>query len=216
MKVTAIVPAYNEEKTVGNVLKVLASSDRIDKITVVDDGSTDNTSKIIKKIQSKKVKIITLRKNMGKGDAVKMASKHIKSGVVMLFDADLIGLRGEHIEKLLEPIAKEKASMVIGLRDKGSAIANMMMPYFPLTGGERAFVSNVFLDISKMPLIEGWGLESVMNDYCKKKRLRVVKIKMDGVDHIGIQTKKYGLMAFVKEIYDVVLTKIKLMGVKYD
>ncbi len=55
-----------------------------------------------------------------------------------------------------------------------------------------------------------------MNDYCKKKKLKVVKVKLDGVNHIGLQTKKFGLMAFAKEIYDVVLTKIKLICVKYN
>ena len=68
----------------------------------------------------------------------------------------------------------------------------------------------------KIPLIGGWGLESVMNDYCRKKGLRISKVRLDGVDHIGLQTKKFGLMAFIKEIYDVVLTKAKLLGVRYD
>ena len=49
-----------------------------------------------------------------------------------------------------------------------------------------------------------------------KKKLKIAKVKLNGMDHIGIQTKKYGLMAFLKEIYDVVLTKIKLFGVKYE
>ncbi len=108
------------------------------------------------------------------------------------------------------------AAMVIGLRDKGNAIANMLMPYFPLTGGERAFSAKVFMEIMKCPLVGGWGLESVMNDYCKKKKLKVAKVKLDGMGHIGIQTKKYGMMAFLKETYDVISTKIKLIGVKYD
>ena len=106
--------------------------------------------------------------------------------------------------------------MVIGLRDKGSVIGNMIMPYFPLTGGERAILTKVFMKIRRNPLIKGWGLESVMNDYCRKKKLKVVKVKLDKMDHVGIQTKKYGLKAFLREIYDVVLTKIKLIGVKYD
>ncbi|MBI3035010.1 glycosyltransferase family 2 protein [Candidatus Woesearchaeota archaeon] len=213
MKVTAVVPVYNEEKTVGNVLKTLTSSDKINEIIVVNGGSTDNTSKIIKKFR---VRIINLKHPSGKGGAVKAASAKIKSDVILTFDADLVGLRKEHIDKLLRHVLDESAAMVIGLRDKKNFIGNMLMPYFPLTGGERAFAANVFLDMMKYPLIKGWGLESVMNDYCKKKKLKVVKVKLDGMDHIGLQTKKYGLFAFLKEIYDVVLTKIKLLVVKYD
>ena len=213
MKVTAVVPVYNEERTIKNVLGILTSSDRIDKIIVIDGRSTDDTPNVIKKF---KVNITTLKKPKGKGYAVKVGTKNIKSDIILFCDADLIGLRKEHIDKLLEPIFKKNAAMVIGLRDKGNFIANMIMPYFPLTGGERAILTRVFMEIRKTPLIEGWGLESVMNDYCKKKKLKVVKVKLEGMDHIGLQTKKYGLVAFLKEIYDVVLTRIKLLGVKYD
>ena len=213
MKVTAVVPVYNEEKTIKNVLDVLTSSDMINEIIVVDDGSTDNTPEIIKKFN---VKIITLKKPRGKGYAVKVGTKDIKTNIIIFFDADLIGLKKEHVDVLLEPVTKGGAAMVIGLRDKGNIIANMIMPYFPLTGGERAILTNVFMEIRKNPFIEGWGLESVMNDYCKKKKLKVVKTKLTGVDHIGMQHKKYGLMAFLRQIYDVAITKIKLFGVKYD
>ena len=212
-KVTAIVPVYNEEKTIGNVLRVLTSHNGLHEIIVVDDGSTDGTQKILRQF---KVKVIRLKKNIGKGGAVRIATKSIKSDIILLIDADLIGLRKEHIDNLLGPVVKGNAAMVIGLRDKGNAIANMIMPYFPLTGGERAILTKVFMDIRKSPLIEGWGLESVINDYCKKKKLKVVKVKFNGVDHIGLQTRKYGLMDFLKEIYDVALTKIKLLNVNYD
>ena len=213
MKVTAVVPVYNEEKTIRNVLNALISNDKIDEIIVVDSGSTDKTPNIIKQF---KVKIITLKKPKGKGHAVEVGTKNITTDIILFCDADLIGLRKEHIDKLLEPIFKKDAAMVIGLRDKGNIIANGIMPYFPLTGGERAILTKVFMKIRKNSLIEGWGLESVMNDYCKKKNLKVIKVKLDGMNHIGLQTKKYGLMAFLKEIYDVVLTRIKLLGVKYD
>lgn len=213
MKVTAVVPVYNEEKTVKSVLEALVSSNKINKLIVVDSGSTDNTPNIIKKF---KVKIVTLKKPKGKGYAIKVGTNNISTEVILFFDADLIGLKKEHVDKLLEPVIDEGAAMVIGLRDKGNFIANTIMPYFPLTGGERAILTKEFMKIRKNPLIEGWGLESVMNDYCKKKKLKVVKVMLDGMDHIGLQTKKHGLLAFLKEIYDVVLTKIKLLPVKYD
>ena len=219
MKVTAVVPVYNEEKTIKNVLEVLTSSDRINEIIVINGGSTDRTPHIINKFKSNKklkIRIMNLKHPNGKGDAVRIGTKNIKSEILLFFDADLIGLKKEHIDKLLEPVVNEGAAMVIGLRDKGNLIGNMLMPYFPLTGGERAILTKVFMEIRKCPLIEGWGLESVMNDYCKKKKLKIFKVKLDGMNHIGLQTKKYGLMAFLKEIYDVVLIKIKLFGVKYN
>lgn len=219
MRVAAIVPVYNEERTVQGVLDALVSSKRINEIIVIDGGSTDNTPVILAKFKNHKnpkVKLLRILEPNGKGNAVRDASEGLKCDIVMLFDADLIGLRTDHIDRLLDPVAKDGAAMSIGLRDKQSAIGNMIMPYFPLTGGERAFRAEVFMSIRKSPLILGWGLESVMNDYCKKKKLKVAKVFMDGMDHIGVQAKKYGLMAFLKEIYDVILTKAKLVGVRYD
>lgn len=216
MKVTAVVPVYNEEKTIGGVLKVLLASDKIDYTVVVDDGSNDNTLNILKKFKSQKLKIIKSKKNTGKGNAVRVATKDIKSDVILFIDGDLIGLKEEHVEKLLEPVVNGNNIMIIGLMDKGNFIANIIMPYFPLTGGQRAISANVFTEIRKNPLIGGWGLESVMNDYCRKKKLKFSTVKLDGVDHIGVQAKKYGLMAFLKQIYEVTLTKVKLLKVRYE
>lgn len=216
MKVSAVVPVYNEEKTIGNVLNVLLASNKIDHAIVVDDGSNDNTQNILEKFKSKKLKIIKLRRNTGKGNAVRVATKNMKSDVILFIDGDLIGLKEEHLKKLLNPVINNNVSMVIGLMDKGNFIANMIMPYFPLTGGQRAILAKVFMEIRKTPLIEGWGLESVMNNYCRKKNLKFSTVKLDGVDHTGVQAKKYGLMAFLRQIYDVALIRIKLLGVKYN
>ena len=213
MKITAVVPVYNEERTVKGVLDALLSSKRIDNIIVVDDGSTDNTYKIIRKF---KVKVIRLKKQHGKGNAIKIGTKNIKSDIILFFDADLLNLKKRHIDKLLAPVANGESVMAIGLMDKDNLIANMIMPYFPLTGGQRAILTKVFTEIKKIPLIGGWGLESVMNDYCKKKNLKFSIIKLDGVDHVGVQAKKYGLMAFLRQIYDVALTRVRLLRIRYN
>lgn len=212
MKTTAIVPVYNEEKTVEKILKILDSHSRINKIIVVDDCSTDDSLNIIKKFV---VKIISLDKNGGKGGAVKIASKFVTTELVLLLDADLIGLTHKHIDDLLDTAMDRRAAMVIGLKDQKNIISNLIMPYFPLTGGDRVLLTNVFKEIIKQKLIEGWGIEYVMNDYCKKKDLRVEKIKLKGLNHIGLQTKKYGLGVFIKQIYEVVMVRLKLFGVKY-
>ena len=216
MKVTAVVPVYNEEKTIKGVLEVLSSSKDIDEILVIDDGSTDKTPDIIKRLQANKMEYIKLKRNIGKDNAIRKCAKNINSEIVMIFDSDLIGFEKHHIENMLNALVEEKAGMVIGLRDKGNFLANIIMPYFPLTGGERALRTNIFKEIIKIPFHERWGLEWIMNDYLKKKKLKIAKIRLEGVDHIGLQTKKYGIMAFLKQIYDFVLTKIKLFGVKYD
>ncbi len=213
MKTTAIIPVHNEERTIGAVLNALVSNHRISNVIVVDDGSTDNTPEIVKRF---KVKMIRLNKRVGKGDAVKIGAKNVKSGIILLIDADLVGLKKEHINKILDPFTKSftqrNVAMAVGLRDKGNFIVNMLMPYLPLIGGERAIAAEAFNEILKNPLIKEWGLESVMNDYCRKKKLKIVKVKLHGMDHLGILNKKFELTEFSKKVYSFIITRIKLLN----
>ena len=75
--------------------------------------------------------------------------------MLLFFDADLLNLKKEHVEKLLNPVANGDVAMVIGSMDKGNFIANMIMPSFPLTGGQRAILTKVFMEVRKIPLIKG-------------------------------------------------------------
>jgi len=211
--ITTIIPVYNEERTIKDVLKVVTTYKRIDKIIVVDDGSTDSTPEIITEFD---VEVVTLKQNTGKGGAVRIAAKNVDKGILLLIDADLIKLTHKHIDGLLNTLIDNNASLVIGLRDQPTSLANKIMPYFPLTGGERAIEVEVFKEILKNDLILGWGLEYVMNDYCKKKNLKRCTVKLNGLNHISLLSEKRGWRAFLKEIYDVVSVKLKLFRVRYD
>ena len=89
MKVTAILPAFNEEKTIANVLTTLINSDLINEIIVVDDASTDNTLRIVQSFDCKKLQIISLEKNVGKSDAVKIATINLETEILFFCDGDL-------------------------------------------------------------------------------------------------------------------------------
>ncbi|MDK2869679.1 MAG: hypothetical protein PWP39_914 [Pyrococcus sp.] len=105
-----IIPAYNEEKRIGNVLARIP--DFVDEVIVIDDGSSDATYEIARRYADKVVK---LNKNMGKGAALREGLKHASGDIIVFMDAD-----GQHdpeeISKLLEPIIKDKADFVIGKR----------------------------------------------------------------------------------------------------
>ena len=131
MKVTAVVPVYNEEKTIKGALEVLKLSKDIDEIIVVDDGSTDKTPDIIKRLKTNKMEYIKLKRNIGKDNSLRNCAESINSDIVMLFDSDLIGLEEHHIKNMLNTLIEEKAGMVIGLRGKGNFLANLIMPYSP-------------------------------------------------------------------------------------
>ena len=89
-KLSIIIPVYNEQNTIQKVLNKIYKLKFIKKqIIVVDDGSNDNTLKILKKNNNKIYKLIRHTKNLGKGAAIKSAKKYVSGSVVIIQDADL-------------------------------------------------------------------------------------------------------------------------------
>jgi glycosyltransferase involved in cell wall biosynthesis len=119
MKLTVVIPTYNEEKTIEEVLKAVSETEVGDlgltkEIIVVDDGSSDGTGQIVEKWQDK---IILLRHktNQGKGASIKTALKAASGDIIIIQDADHEYNPREY-PRLLEPILKRKADVVYGSR----------------------------------------------------------------------------------------------------
>ena len=124
MKVSVIIPTYNEEKVIGDCLKSLSEQTYKDlEIIVVDDGSTDNSRF---KIQSPKLqfKIQNLKlleqRHLGPGEARNLGAKQAKGDILVFVDADMI-FDKKFIEMLIKPIMTEKA---IGTFSKDELVLN--------------------------------------------------------------------------------------------
>ncbi|MDO8269617.1 MAG: glycosyltransferase family 2 protein [Candidatus Levybacteria bacterium] len=142
-----VIPVYNEEKTIGTVLENLEkiklhSIDR--EIIIVDDGSKDQSVRIIKeKIRkSKNIKLIEHPHNKGKGAAVVTGFANAKGDILLIQDADL-EYNPKDIPKLLEPILKGKDKVVYGTRLRKNIV---------LTGNNKTplpfhFFGNKFLSL---------------------------------------------------------------------
>ncbi len=212
MKITAIVPVFNEEKTIKNVLTTLNKSKIIDEIVVVNDASTDKSLKEIKSIKSKKLKIISLKKNLGKSDAVKIAVKNLKTDILFFCDGDLINLKEKHINQIIEPIKDGKIAMSVGLRDY-CLIINFLYKkgFFPLIAGERALHHSIFRNTMKNPLMKDYGLEVVLNDYCKRNNIPIYKnVLYDLKQTIKSKKWKNGTYLLIKEMFQVFLVMLML------
>ena len=109
--ITAIIPAYNEEKTIGSV--VLGAQQHVSRVIVVDDGSTDQTAEIAKLAGAE---VLVHPTNQGKGAALKTGFQAVEdSNIIVTLDSD-----GQHdtsqIPRLLEPIQNDEADVVNGSR----------------------------------------------------------------------------------------------------
>jgi glycosyltransferase involved in cell wall biosynthesis len=119
MKLSIIIPVYNEEKFIQDIIERVKNSNtgKIKKeIIIVDDCSSDNTRKILKKKINKKVdKIIYHEHNQGKGAALRTGIKEATGDVVIIQDADFEYDPNDYL-KVVTPIFENKAEVVYGSR----------------------------------------------------------------------------------------------------
>jgi glycosyltransferase involved in cell wall biosynthesis len=116
-KISIIVPTYNEEKTIDSVLNTLNSTDfGLEKeIIVVDDGSTDNTLFVVEKYKNDSLKIVSHKKNQGKGAAIKTGIQNSTGDIIVIQDADL-EYNPQELKTLIQPILDKKTLVVYGSR----------------------------------------------------------------------------------------------------
>ena len=121
MKLSIVVPVFNEESTITQVLaKLLALSFPFDvEVIVVDDGSTDRTAEEIKLFnRNNVVKVHSSLINLGKGAAVRFGIEYADGDYIIVQDADL-ELDPADILRIVEPIRDERSAVVYGSRFKG-------------------------------------------------------------------------------------------------
>ena len=117
MKLSVLIPVYNEVKTIDQIVKMVRGQEVKNlQIIIVDDCSTDGTKKILKNKLHKYVHIIIYhKKNIGKGGAIRSAQKLINGNIVIIQDADL-EYNPKDYKKLIDPIILKKSKVVYGSR----------------------------------------------------------------------------------------------------
>jgi len=170
MDISVIVPAYNEEDRIVDTIAGIRKSKYINNIIVIDDGSQDDTRKVVQNLD---VDLISLNKNMGKGYALKCGiNKALKSSKIIIFlDADL-GKSANEVDKLISPVVNNECDVTVARfrsasRKGGFGLVKLLskkgVKYFTKQevncslSGQRAFKSDVLRAIKDIP--DTYGVE---------------------------------------------------------
>jgi glycosyltransferase involved in cell wall biosynthesis len=201
MKISIIIPCFNEEKTISLVInKILSSYPGEKEIIVIDDCSTDKTREILKSdLENKIDKLILNEKNYGKGFSIRKGINISEGDVILIQDADLEYDPSDY-DKLLKPIKKGVADVVYGSRFLGGeekrvlyfwhTVGNKFLTTFSnmfsnlnltdMEVGYKLFKSDVIKDLN---LVEDrFGFEPEITAKIAKKKIRIFEV---GISYYG-------------------------------
>ena len=122
MKISIIVPVFNEEKTIiqilKNIKKIESKVQGDFEIIVINDGSTDNTINLLNENKNIYEKLININKNQGKGNAINEGFRNSTGDIIIIQDADL-EYNPKDVLKLIKPIVNSSYKVVYGSRILG-------------------------------------------------------------------------------------------------
>ena len=146
MKISVIIPAKNEERTIAEIIRRVKAVNLTKEIIVIDDASTDKTGHILDKVSQEQdsgnpIKVIRHLQNQGKGAAIRTGLKEAVGDIVIIQDADL-EYDPQDYAGLIQPIIDGKTSVVYGSRCLSKN--RISSPGFFLGGKLLSFLTNLF------------------------------------------------------------------------
>jgi len=187
--VSLIIPAYNEEKNIGNVIEIAQKVSAISEIIVVDDGSKDKTAQISKDLG---VEVISHHKNLGKGEALKTGISSANGEILLFLDADWENITVGKIWAIIKPVLKGRADFVKATftRSRGRVtefgIKPMMKVLYPEMNFEQP-ISGQFAGkkefLEKVQIEPKWGIDIAILLDAIKEDLRIVEVSVGEVVH---------------------------------
>lgn len=173
LSITCIIPFYNEANRIQTVLNQLTKVALINEIVCVDDGSTDQTSQVIKH-QFSHIKVIRLGKNLGKSAAVAAALPEISSTHVLLFDADVHNFCEADVRDGLIAM-DDSIDMLIFAQSRDSWLLKTLR-FNILNSGERVIKTRLLNEIITTKKPKNYALEQTLNQWCYQNKLKVAWI----------------------------------------
>ena len=178
-RTAAIIPAWNEAATVGAVVYAALDARLVDEVIVVDNASTDATAA---EAAAHGARVVS-EPVPGKGQAMRAGVAAAGDAEVVVFlDADLVGLRPDHVDTLVATVASGRAAMACGLFDRGPVANPIFLASLPVLTGQRALRRELF-DALAAADIAGYRVEAALNSLVAQRNLVRHDEVLDGLWH---------------------------------
>ncbi len=211
MKISIIIPCFNEVDTIEKIVEKVKSQNQYEKeIIVIDDFSTDGTRELIKKRLNEKIdKLLLNSKNFGKGYSVRQGIEISTGDIILIQDADLEYDPSDY-SKLIEPIKNGYADVVYGSRFIGSDEKRVLFFWHSIGNFILTFLSNMFSNLNltdmencykvfKSEIIKNiklkenrFGFEPEITAKLAKKKCRIYEVGVKYYGRTYEQGKKIG------------------------
>ena len=158
MKISIVIPCYNESKTINTVYEKVSNFKNLEKeIIIIDDCSTDDSRKIIEKIAESdpNVKVIFKDQNQGKGSALKEGFKLAEGDLVIIQDADMEYDPSDY-DKLLKPFFETDADVVYGSRFIGGEYVRLHFFWHYLANKILTILTNIITNLNMTDMETGY------------------------------------------------------------
>lgn len=235
MNLSVLVPVYNEAATVEEVLRRVRSVRLPKEIIVVDDGSTDGTREILKRLAQEaaaendslnRLKVVFQPENRGKGAAIRTGLDHVTGDIVIIQDADLEYDPQDYM-KLLDPILSGKADVVYGSRFYGGGPHRVLFFWHYLGNQIVTFFSNILTNLNLTDMEVGYkvfraevirnlpirsnrfGFEPEITVKVAKRRCRVYEVPISYHGRTYAEGKKITWKDGIAALYFLIRFRIK-------
>lgn len=185
--VAVIIPAYNEGPRVASVVRAAVAARLPKRVVVVDDGSSDDT---VEAARAAGAHVLVLRPNRGKAGAMDAGVVAVCEDGICFLDADLVGLRPDHVDRLIEPWAHGEAKMVVGALTSGDA--GLSQAIVTVLSGQRVLSRTAWAFaklVEPSMLTSRFGVEVALSVIANRYGWDVATVSLDGLGHTQKETK---------------------------